>query len=692
MSLTFTAHIAAGDPLLDGDLRSLALVETGAGARLYAATGSGGGITAWHLQAEAAARLDHSLYYGPTAFGLTGLAVVQLGGQPQLVLETAGAGGAGARLRHPLDAAGRIGRAETVELPGGGAPAALAARALADGAALYAVEAASGRLGGWRLDAEGQITGALALRGGAAADRLQDPAGLALAQVGPARFLLAADAGGVTSYHSRGGGGLRPAGHLGPEDGLGLARPTALETVQAFGETWVVLAAAGSSSLSVMRLGADGGLGPADHLVDTRATRFAGVTALEVVKAGSRVFVLAGGADDGLSLFTLLPGGRLLHLETLAQAPGLGLENVTAIAAAPVGAALQIFVASGRQGGLSQFALPLDGLTQLQRPGGSGAETGGITEGGTGADDPRAGRGAGPALSGGGGDDILVAGAQGGRLTGGAGADIFVLSPTAQGLTITDFEPGRDRLDLGLFPLLRSPDQIALRETGRGAVLSIGDTVIRLHAAAAEPLAAADIWPGGFAAPDRVPLPEAPRLRWTEGGARGERLLGHAGADLIEGGGGADSLRGRAGADQLHGERGADRVYGGPGDDLLTGGAGGDRLAGRGGSDRVFGQAGPDQLAGGRGADLLAGGRGDDHLTGGAGADSFRFGADHGRDTIADFTPGRDQLHLALPGIGFADLTLRAAGTDTVIRTGAGRIRLEDVAPAALDPGDMLFG
>ena len=626
MSLTFTAHIAAGDPLLDGDLRGLALVETGAGARLYAATGSGGGITAWHLQAEAAAQLDHSLYYGQPAFGLTGLAAVQMGGQPQLMLET---GGAGARLRHPLDAAGRIGRAETVELPGGGAPAALAARGLADGAALYAVEAASGRLGGWRLDAEGQITGALALRGGAAADRLQDPAGLALAQVGPARFLLAADAGGVTSYHSRGGGGLRPAGHLGPEDGLGLARPTALETVQAFGETWVVLAAAGSSSLSVMRLGADGGLGPADHLVDTRATRFAGVTALEVVKIGSRVFVLAGGADDGLSLFTLLPGGRLLHLETLAQAPGLGLENVTAIAAAPVGAALQIFVASGRQGG---------------------------------------------------------------RLTGGAGADIFVLSPTAQGLTITDFEPGRDRLDLGLFPLLRSPDQIALRETGRGAVLSIGDTVIRLHAAAAEPLAAADIWPGGFAAPDRVPLPEAPRLRWTEGGARGERLLGHAGADLIEGGGGADNLRGRAGADQLHGERGADRVYGGPGDDLLTGGAGGDRLAGRGGSDRVFGQAGPDRLAGGRGADLLAGGRGDDHLTGGAGADSFRFGADHGRDTIADFSPGRDQLHLALPGIGFADLTLHVAGADTVIRTGAGRIRLEDVAPAALDPGDMLFG
>ena len=62
MSLTFTAHIAAGDPLLDSDLRGLALVETGAGARLYAATGSGGGITAWHLQAEAAAQLDHSLY------------------------------------------------------------------------------------------------------------------------------------------------------------------------------------------------------------------------------------------------------------------------------------------------------------------------------------------------------------------------------------------------------------------------------------------------------------------------------------------------------------------------------------------------------------------------------------------------------------------------------------------------------
>ena len=101
---------------------------------------------------------------------------------------------------------------------------------------------------------------------------------------------------------------------------------------------------------------------------------------------------------------------------------------------------------------------------------------------------------------------------------------------------------------------------------------------------------------------------------------------------------------------------------------------------------------GDDRLIGGKGADRLDGGRGDDRLAGGAGADTFRFGPRHGRDTITDFTPGTDHLRLTLPGQDFGDLALRAAGGDTVIRTGAGRILLENISPADLGPDDVLFG
>ena len=645
MTLTFTAHLAAGDLLLDTDLRGLDIVDTAQGPVLQAR--ACGGLTAWSLRAGATATLEHSLYQGLSAPGTGGIATITLGGQSQLLFETAGR-----MLRAPLDAAGLPGPATTFDLPGqgSGASATLACRALKQGAVLYSVDA-TGALGGWRADSGGKITGAVSTRGRDAAYALDSAAELELARADGAAYLLAADAGGVTSYRSGPGGGLEPAGQLGPGDGLGIARPTALEVVQAFGRSWAILAAAGSGSLSVMRLDPGGALSPADHLIDTLATRFGGVTALKVVKTGGRVLVLAGGADDGLSLFTLVPGGRLVHLQTLAHDSGLGLENVTAIEAAQLDDALQVFVASGTQGGITQFALPLDGL-----------------------------------------ETIRVASRHGAPLSGRDGADIFVLKPSDQSLKITGFQPGLDRIDTGLFPMLRSPAQLRLRETDTGAVLKIGDSVIRILSAEGRPLDAAGLWPDGFAGPDRVPVPDAPMLRWTQGTARGERLAGHRGGDLIEGGGGGDILRGGAGADQLHGQRGADHVFGGGDGDLLTGGGGGDRLVGRAGPDRLLGNRGEDRLIGGKGADRLDGGRGDDRLAGGAGADTFRFGPRHGRDTITDFTPGTDHLRLTLPGQDFGDLALRAAGGDTVIRTGAGRILLENISPADLGPDDVLFG
>lgn len=642
MTLTFTARLAAGDLLLDTDLRGLDIVETGQGPVLHAR--AWGGLTAWSLRDGATATLENSLYQGFSAPGMGGIAAVTLGGQSQLVFE-----GAGRMLRAPLDATGLPGTATTFDLPGQGV-ATLATQALKQGAVLYCVDT-TGALGGWHTDTGGQITDAVTTRGRDAAYLLDSAAELEIARAGGSAYLLAADAGGVTSYRSRPGGDLDPADHLGPGDGLGIARPTALEVVQAFGRSWAILAAAGSGSLSVMRLDPGGGLSPADHLVDTLATRFGGVTALKVVKAGGRVLVLAGGADDGLSLFTLVPGGRLVHLETLAHDSGLGLENITAIEAAQLDDVLQVFVASGTQGGITQFALPLDGLGHIR-----------------------------------------IAGRHGDPLSGHDGADVFVLKPAVQSLEITGFQPGLDRIDTGLFPMLRSPAQLHLHETDTGAVLKIGDSVIRIFSAEGSPLDAADLWPDGFAGPDRVPVPDAPLLRWTQGTARGDRLVGHRGGDLIEGGGGADILRGRAGADQLHGQRGADHLFGGGGSDLLTGGLKGDRLAGRAGPDRLLGNRGEDRLIGGTGADRLDGGRGDDRLAGGGGADTFRFGARHGRDTITDFTPGTDHLRLTLPGLDFGDLTLRAAGEDTVIRTGAGRILLEDISPADLGPDDILFG
>ena len=144
------------------------------------------------------------------------------------------------------------------------------------------------------------------------------------------------------------------------------------------------------------------------------------------------MLVLTGGRDDGLSLFALLPDGRLTHLHSLEHRDGRGLMDVRQITAQQIGDQLQIFVTSEAAGGITQLHVSLTTLG-LALSGSASPTTGGA------------------------GDDLLLA-QDGRRLTGGAGADLFILSPTGSA-TITDFDPGADRLDLSAWAMLRSAAQ-----------------------------------------------------------------------------------------------------------------------------------------------------------------------------------------------------------------------------------------
>lgn len=685
MGLAFEGRFAAGDDLLDGDLRDLRIVAGAGGPLLYAATGQNGGISVWRCQPGGGlAELAGSAYFSVSGTGIGHFALAEMDGTAKLLLAGAGQG---RLIGYALGPDGGLGRMGHDDLPGtGDMPAALAAVALpgGGGGAVYTVAAGSGTLAAWASDGAGGIVAA-PRSGPASAFRLSGETVLESATVKGTAFLLAADSGGqaVHAWRIAPDGGLRPTDSLGAADGLGIATPTALQTVTAHGATWVVVAAAGSGSLSVLRLNADGRLIATDHLLDSRATRFAGVTALKVIEAEGHVFVLAGGADDGLSLLSLLPGGQLVHLQSLADAAGLGLDNVTAIEAVRTGTALQIFVTSGGAAGLSQFRLDLGDLGQVLRAGGGGpaAAAGPLT--GTPEADLLLGQAGQPALSGRDGDDILVAGAAGGSLTGGPGADIFVLGPAAGALRITDFETGTDRLDLTRFPMLRNLDQLDLDPTAWGMRMIHGTTRIDIHSAAGTPLGIADLWPEGFDTPDRVAVPGRPA---------GLRADGGSGNDILAGTAWADSLRGLGGQDRLRGGGGRDRLSGGKDGDALAGGGGHDRLFGGDGRDILKGGAGHDRLFGGDARDRLLGQRGDDRLNGGGGADVFVFGPRHGDDRIADFTAGSDRIRLNLPGLDFAGLEIRNRDGDALIDTGAGTVTLTDIRAGSLTAEDFLFG
>nr|WP_228028727.1 Hint domain-containing protein [Donghicola mangrovi] len=101
---------------------------------------------------------------------------------------------------------------------------------------------------------------------------------------------------------------------------------------------------------------------------------------------------------------------------------------------------------------------------------------------------------------------------------------------------------------------------------------------------------------------------------------------------IISAGAGDDSITGTSGSDTIYGEEGNDTLNGGAGADQLYGGDGNDSISAGTGTDTLEGGLGNDTLAGNGGADVLSGGDGDDSLAGGLGNDTLDGGS--GNDTL----------------------------------------------------------
>ena len=342
-------------------------------------------------------------------------------------------------------------------------------------------------------------------------------------------------------------GQLARGPRMNPGDGLAINDATVLEVATAGDRTFVLVGAAGSGTLAVVEFMADGGMVLRDQVLDELGTRFAGVTALATVVVDGQIYVAAGGSDDGVTLLTLLPDGRLLHLATLADGTATALTNPAALAMAARAAGLDLFVAGGG---------PLGGITHLRAELGSIgvalrlADGGQSYSGGAGRDQIVGGAGA-DAIRGGEGHDILVDGAGQDTLTGGAGADVFSLRADGAVDLIADFEPGTDRLDLGDLGRFYTLEALGFTPTATGAELRIGAERVILVTADGRPLRATDL--GIEDLRDLTHLPVTPPDRHLTGAAGADTLTGAAGRDTLEGGPGGDLLTGAAGDDLLLG-------------------------------------------------------------------------------------------------------------------------------------------
>ena len=685
-TLNFTGFAVSGDSVGHSRITDLALVMVGGSTHLYSTTRYDGVLQHWDIRSSEIELGDNRAFEGPLQAGaVSGLATISLGSATGILtggaqngdLQLVSLGGTGAFTAEsalttlPPTFHG-FQHASTIALPDGTQ-------------AVFGALAGAIGIGRMRFTDEGALIDHTVLQD-PTANTASQITGTTYVTIAGQVFLLSisANQNGLTSRSVTADGALTNVQSIGTNDGLWIDAPTAIATAFIGGTTYAIVASANTDSLSVVEIAPDGSMAVRDHLMDSRETRFGGVTALEIVESDGKTYVIAGGADDGLSVLMLLDGGLLVHRASIEDAVDYTLDNVSALAAIRRASGLDIFVASSSEAGISQlhYETGFAGITATAvLAGGALTGTAGsdILQGHSGADVISAGAGA----------DILRDGAGVDIMSGGAGADLFILTADGKADTITDFMVGEDKLDLSLWPMLRDISQLSISIRPDGMQIVYGPEALIVQSADGgaidyRSLQTSDLiggsrlssiivpgYPGpAKPTPDSNPLPDpaadqgGPNNTLTplqiiavnnidalrnalgdQGSAidglvingmdQPESFTGSFGFDLIFSGGGSDSVMGGSGDDIL---------FGRAGDDFLSGEAGADTLKGGAGNDILSGGDGQDHLNGGAGDDQLSGGFGDDTLIGDAGADTFIFNG--GQDTIRDFTSGEDQITL----------------------------------------------
>lgn len=693
MQFVVRGTVSTGHDALDHAISDLEIISATSTVTVLASSGPNGGLTSYALTTNTQAHLVDSTYFNPSW---------ALGVSDRLALTSDGAGGLrafiGATTSQSLGAysvslQGDIGAISHVDgLENGfGAPDAMGFAT--NGALLLA-----GMSGGFN---------SYALSGNHLVDEVRTTdTDLALVssvssfvalRVAGSDILVAGSGTetGITSYLMTASGPVL-TDRSGQEQGVGMMHVTDLAAAEVDGYDYVVVASAqeATGALSVFRVGSDGTFARADHIIDTLNTRFGGVQSVETVTVDDVTYVLAGGADDGLSLFVLLPDGHLQYMASIADRTDIGLQNVSAIAAAAVGGQLRVLAASQREAGLTDLAVDISNQG-IQRMAGSGGQTFG---GGSG-DDILLGNEGNDQISGNAGDDILVDGAGRDVLTGGAGADLFVFRDDTDEDIITDFDPSLDRLDLSSWPMFYDPASLSIVSTSNGAEITWRGVTLVLRSANGNPLDPEAVRAAVVAGPDRpmslagmiFPDDGAYDLTGTDGddeihGGPGSEIIAPGlGNDIVFAGAGNDTILGEFGVDgastqsgnnlyeQSMGVAGADgdQVFGGAGDDVITTGTGNDTIDGGDDQDTITSGAGNDTVVGGNGADTVSLGDGndrfDDSAEAGQGWSNTVYG-ENGDDTLIGGN-GDDRLFGgndadALHGGGGADELMGEAGGD----------------------------
>ena len=511
-------------------------------------------------------------------------------------------------------------------------------------------------------------------------DYLQQLCDLATARIGEFTYIYAASGveNGLSIFSLGSDGQLSLEANVGQAQSLPVTAITQLEMIALGAARFLLVASQGSNSLTVLRVQEDGQLKPVDHILDDLTLRLQNTSALAYVEIKGRGMVAAAGSDGGISFFELLPTGRLIHHSDILVGPEAGYGAISDLSFLSVGQVVYLVARDKSQAGLGVFSIDISNF---------GAAQGGASA----LDDLLFAAPGASVINGQDGDDYLIDGTGSDVMTGGAGHDVFVLTQDDTNDLIADFDIAQDRLDLSLWSMLYSSDQLTFVELSDGVIIRFRNEELVIKSISGSSLVADDFGAETITylthfdihlQPQEVSQPTATAPPLNQGVVLAKpqadfsfpltaeeiseypelvsepfqikagpyfvtTAFDNMGAILDAIGPPQTNIPmyslpkiGRSDSEGMNGHAGHDYFMAMGGNDILYGQGGDDMLCGGDGSDRLYGGAGKDVLIGGDGSDLLSGG---------SDADWFVFYPTIAGeiDVVTDFDPALDSVYLS---------------------------------------------
>ena len=184
------------------------------------------------------------------------------------------------------------------------------------------------------------------------------------ASVGGETYLFVAGQvdNGVSVFQIKSGGILSNVHNVSDGGSLELKAANSVTTALVGAETYLFVAGATDDGVSVFQIKSGGILSNVHNVSDSGSFELDGASSVTTASVGGETYLfVAGEADDGISVFQIESGGKLVNVDNVGDSIGFELNAAHSVTTASVGGETYLFVAGKFDDGVSVFQVQSNG-------------------------------------------------------------------------------------------------------------------------------------------------------------------------------------------------------------------------------------------------------------------------------------------------------------------------------------------